>query len=281
MRSQTFNAFWHGAALSPLHWACLSSFIERGHRLRLFSYRDLDVPKGVILEDARKIMSDKELFEFENSFSAFSNIFRYKVLLEQGGWWVDTDVLCLKEDIPDCTYAWARQDEDSINGAVLRFPAGDPTLRKIHDAALKIGKRVKVWGQIGPTLLTKFLAGRQFPGHYGTTHEFYPVHWLEPHLFWMRDGNDVVVHKCGNAPFLHLWGSMFSYYGIDIAASPPRGSFLQHIYERSSFPHALPPSDEEKTLVSISAFLGKKWVRERSKRLLGHDLFEGVAVNGR
>ena len=277
MRNQTFTAFWHGAALSPMHWACLASFVERGHRMRLYTYRDLEVPPGVILEDARQVMSDKELFEFEKSFSAFSNIFRYKVLLEQGGWWVDTDIYCLAEDIPDPPYAWARQDEDSINGAVLRFPAGDPTLEKILKAAIKVGKRVKIWGQIGPTLLTKHLEGRNFPGHYGTTHDFYPVHWLETHLLWMPGGRDAILAKCGEAPFLHLWGSMFSYYGIDIDASPPQGSFLRHMYERSAFPRALPPTDEEKTLSSIRAFLDKKWVRERSMRLLGYDTFTTVA----
>ena len=30
------------------------------------------------------------------SLAAFSNLFRYKLLLERGGWWVDTDVICLR-----------------------------------------------------------------------------------------------------------------------------------------------------------------------------------------
>ena len=278
MRHQTFNAFWHGAQLSPMHWACLGSFVERGHRLRLFAYQDVAVPAGVTLEDARRIMSERELFEFEKSFSAFSNIFRYKMLLEHGGWWVDTDVYCLAEDIAECTYAWARQDEDSINGAILRFPAGDATLARILRAAEKVGKNVKVWGQIGPTLLTKHLEGRRFAGHYGSTRDFYPVHWLEPHLFWMRGADAQVVRKCAGAPFVHLWGSMFSYYGIDVDAAPPEGSFLARIYQGSSFPRSLPSADEARTLVAIREFLGKRWVRERSRRLIGYDVFEALAA---
>ena len=278
MRNHSFNAFWHGAPLSPMHWACLGSFIEHGHHVRLFAYRDMAVPQGVTLEDARRIMNERELFEFENSFGAFSDIFRYRMLLDHGGWWVDTDVYCFADDIPDCRYAWARQDHDSINGAVLRFPAGDPNLEKISLAAAKVGRNVKVWGQIGPTLLTKHLAGRRFDGHYGATGDFYPVHWLEPHLFWMRGADAEVMSKCAGAPFVHLWGSMFSYYGIDVDAAPPEGSFLHRIYGKSSFPRALARADEARTLLAIREFLGKKWVRERSRRLLGYDVFEALAA---
>src|ERR1044071_2161409 len=107
MPKQIFSSFWHGQALPPLHWACLNSFVARGHQLRLYCYRPVQVPDGVTLADASTVMDEQELFEFDHSFSAFSNIFRYKLLLREGCWWVDTDVFCLVDDIPDCAYAWA------------------------------------------------------------------------------------------------------------------------------------------------------------------------------
>src|SRR4051812_37214979 len=113
MKHETFNTFWHGRELSPLHWACLKSFPDRGHRLRVFAYGAVDLPPGVEQEDARQVMPESELFEFSESFSAFSNVFRYKLLLEQGGWWTDTDVFCQSEEIPDCTHAWAPEDEST------------------------------------------------------------------------------------------------------------------------------------------------------------------------
>ena len=132
---ELFNTFWHGADLSPWHWACLGSFIRRGHRVRLFSYRPLALPPGVEPADASTIIPEGELFAFQDSFSAFSNVFRYQLLLQEGGWWIDTDVYCLIETVPACRYAWARESAEFINGAILKFPAGDPVLARLLAAA--------------------------------------------------------------------------------------------------------------------------------------------------
>jgi hypothetical protein len=108
LKHQSFNSFWYGGRLSPLEWACLASFVDRGHKMRLFSYDQIDVPRGVVLEDASGIVEKNRLFTVNGSVSAFSDIFRYEFILKHGEWWIDTDVYCLREDIPDCRYAWAR-----------------------------------------------------------------------------------------------------------------------------------------------------------------------------
>ncbi|HEX7708118.1 MAG TPA: hypothetical protein VF701_16780, partial [Thermoanaerobaculia bacterium] len=105
--------------------------------------------------------------------------------------------------------------------------------------------------------------------------DFYPIHWLEPHLFWLPSGFEDVLSRCGTAPFVHLWGSMFSYFGIDIHRSAPDGSFLDTIRRTSPHPLSTPelsPSEQEGTLMSIRAFLDKPWVRARGGRVLGRDL---------
>src|SRR3954447_25261405 len=75
MRHQAFNSFWHGTSLSPLEWACLSSFIDCGHRFRLFSYESISVPRGVSLEDASTVVRRDDLFLLNGTASAFSNVF--------------------------------------------------------------------------------------------------------------------------------------------------------------------------------------------------------------
>jgi hypothetical protein len=272
MQNQVFNTFWYGPELSPLHWACLKSFADRGHRLRVFTYEPLKLPPGVLREDAAQFVSQSELFEFDESFGAFSDIFRYELLMQEGGWWVDSDVYCLKEDIIECDYAWAAEDDQNINGAILKFPSGDPTLRSILAEARQIGSDVKVWGEIGPHLLTKHLAGREFPNHYGSTQAFYPVHWIETHLLWQPFGNDFIQARCTQSPFVHLWGSMFRHFGIDIGNAAPEGSFLCWMEGHSDFYRDLTPLDPEiqvKTIQSINAFLGRKWVKEKWERLFG------------
>jgi hypothetical protein len=266
VRGQLFNTFWHGPALSPLHEACLRSFVARGHRVRLFCYQPVDVPPGVELADARRVLPEGDLFEFGGSFSAFSNVFRYALLHAEGGWWVDADVLCLQEELPDLTRAWAREDPDFVNGAILRFPASDPVLARLLDAARAVGPAVAFQGQLGPRLLTEQLPG---PAP-ASTRDFYPIHWLEAHRLWMRDDEGFVSARGEGASFLHLWGAMLRFLGIELALAPPEGSFLRRLLPT----HRLRPLDaaaEQRTLASVRRFLQNDDYRERSLRVLGYD----------
>src|SRR3569623_1820592 len=61
-----FQAFWHGPPLSQLHFAAMRSFIDHGHRLRLYTYSDRKVPDGVELRDAREVLPEDRLFLFQN-----------------------------------------------------------------------------------------------------------------------------------------------------------------------------------------------------------------------
>lgn len=275
MRHHQFNSFWHGNELSPLEWVCLSSFIEHQHSVRLFSYKPVIAPAGVSVEDAAEIVPRNELFLFKGSVSAFSNLFRYCLLRKYNEWWVDTDVYCLRNDIPDCRYAWAEQDVDQINGAVLKFPPNDPTLREITRAAYEIGSHVKVWGELGPDLLTKYLMASKFDGHFGKRIEFYPIYFMETFLFWLPDYGDIVAEKCRDSYFIHMWTSVFPQMGIDRYKKPPTGSFLEKIY----IPH-LPTlhlqetsiEEHNRTLESIKTYCNYKWVISSSMRQLGYDI---------
>jgi hypothetical protein len=260
MPKQTLSTFWHGRELSPLHRICLRSFVERGHRLKLYGYREVDVPDGVELEDARQVVAESELFEFMASYSGFSNIFRYALLLARDSWWVDTDVYCLADDIPDCRYAWAQESPGQINGAILRFPPGDPTLARILSAARAIGASVQQHGDLGPHLLTAHLSGFDPAGHFGSTEAFYPVDWRDVHRFWMPGHGDFVRSRIAGATFLHLSTMAFRFAGIDERVTPPYGSFLYEFFERAGGLDDLTPLDDERrqrTIAAIRTFTGK------------------------
>src|SRR5215203_6108134 len=210
MKGHQFNSFWYGNELSPVEWACLSSFVEHGHRVRLFCYNTVEVPDGISVADASDIVKKDEIFLLNGSISQFSDLFRYELLTKYGEWWVDTDVYCLRDDIPECRYAWAYQDVDEINGAILKFPPNDPALQEISMAAKKIGRNAAFWGEVGPHLLTEHLKSKRFDGHLGTREAFYPVHYLETFLFWLPGLDEVIKTKCCNSYFAHVWTSIFS-----------------------------------------------------------------------
>ncbi len=86
----------------------MRSFVNCGHSVELYAYADLDVPPGVTLCDASRVLPLTDVFcraygRTSVSVSAFSNLFRYKMLFEKGGIWADTDIFCQKSltDLPD------------------------------------------------------------------------------------------------------------------------------------------------------------------------------------
>jgi hypothetical protein len=228
-----------------------------------------------LLEDASRIVPKDELFLVDGSVAAFSDLFRYKAIQIYGEWWADTDVYCLKDDIPDCDYAWANEDQDNINGAILKFPANDSTLFAISRAAQAIGGKTNNWCELGPHLLTKHLAGIAFGNHFGKRDYFYPIHWLETFLFWVPHQNDYIKFRCRDSFFVHLWSSMFGQIGIDRYTKPPFGSFLDAIYKASKSSLSIPESDVTsytRTVELMKAYFNREWVKECSERKLGYDV---------
>jgi Glycosyltransferase sugar-binding region containing DXD motif len=106
--NRTVHALWIGNKLSKLELLTISSFIAQGHEFRLWTYSDLvtPLPRGVVLCDAAKILpretvfrsvaSDQETGVGKGSFANFSDLFRYKLLYHEGGYWTDMDITCLK-----------------------------------------------------------------------------------------------------------------------------------------------------------------------------------------
>ena len=273
---EVFKMFWHGETLSPLEWCCMRSFIEKRHSLQVFTYKEIPLPEGVTPEDAERIIPSDQLFYFDESPSAFSNIFRYKLLLEQGGWWVDTDVFCLSETLPQCKFAWAEEDPGQVNGAILKFPKADPACRKLLAGAIDKAKHLTAWGQLGPDLLTETLKNKNTVrvDHFGNQEQFYPIHWLQPHYFWLPEFRDLVIRNSDNALFIHFWNNMLKRMGIDVFRRPPSGSFLSKVYQ--GCPGILPSTmqDELTCREKINSYLQQRWVQDWWVGQLGRELVE-------
>ena len=231
MVNDVFNMFWHGRSISSLETTCMQSFVRHGHRLRVFTYDEHSLPEGVEHADAREILPYERLFTFKNSPSAFTNIFRYALLFEQGGWWVDSDVLCRKTELPACDYYWAEQQPRVLNGAILKFPPSDPMCGRLLELAEEGSKRLTKWGQLGPDLLTKHLRDYRPIGLAGSTQDAYPLHYLETHFFWLPEFASVVQSRTRSSTFLHFWHSIMTSMGIDVEEVPPRGSYLDALYD--------------------------------------------------
>ena len=233
-----FQSFWSGGALTPYEAFCLKSFIDCGHAFDLYTFElDIQVPTGVRVCDAADLFRPEELFVYEQeefgqgSPAAFANLFRYKLLAEKGGWWVDTDVVCLARDIPIFTEFFAREDTDLVNTAVLFFEPRHPVMMRCLDEALKLGRNVR-WGDTGPRLLTRVVKELGREDQALARHLCYPVHYSEAVDLLRPSKSASISERTAASPFIHLWNEMLRHRGVQKGNLPPKGSMLRQWIER-------------------------------------------------
>jgi hypothetical protein len=260
------NTFWSGSRLSPVEIACLRSFMHRGIQVRLFSYDAIELPAGIEWVDAGEVLPRESLFHFDGSPAAFSDIFRYKLLRDEGGWWVDTDVVFTGSALPDCSHYWAWQDLRTINNAVLKFPRGDPLCASLLAESQSRATDLTAWGETGPQLLTEFVWGGRQDVHTQSVASTYPVHWLQAYYFWFPELAPVVRRLSAEATFVHLWNSLYARMGLDLGQPVPAGSFLATLA-----PGHIAPLDAVRradAVASIRNYLSAGWLPDIWPRIM-------------
>jgi len=233
----TFQTFWWGDALSPYEMFCLKSFVDNGYKVHLYTFESrLNVPDGVLTCDASKLIGRDRFFTYESSEgkgspAGFANLFRYRLLAEKGGWWIDTDVVCLSSTIPFVDQFFAYQDDKLVNCAVLFFKAQHPAMIRCHARADELGSSAQ-WGDTGPRLLTKVLRRLRCIDRARPPSECYPVHYSDA-LDPLRPSEcTAVLERIKSSFFLHLWNDQLRRHGIRKDCLPPRGSALRQLVER-------------------------------------------------
>lgn len=142
------QSLWIGGKLSLLEQLTLHSFINCGHDFHLYVYNELEteIPKEVIVKDANEILDRKHIFSYKKynqfghgkgSVSGFSDIFRYKLLFEKGGWWVDMDVTCIKPLNINAPYYFRKHHELLAVGNVMKAPKGNPLMKDCYEEAVR------------------------------------------------------------------------------------------------------------------------------------------------
>lgn len=235
--AQLFQSFWWGEPLSPYEWLSLKSFVDCGHGFDLYSFDPhMAVPAGVRVRDAAELTSRAEFFVYESgvgkgSPAAFANLFRYKLLAERGGWWVDTDVVCLSDTIPDYPRFVAQQDEELVNNAVMRFEPRHPVMLRCLERAAEKGRSVR-WGDTGPLLLTQVMQELGETQGILAPSICYPIHHANALEVLRPSTLGSVTARVNGSQFLHLWNQVLIDVGVRKTYLPPRGSLLRRLVER-------------------------------------------------
>lgn len=230
-----FQSLWVGGALSPLEIACIRSFLARGHAFRLYCYENIaNVPEGCGRADAGEILAASEVFAYRHgrergSYAGFADLFRYKLLRDRGGWWVDTDVVCLATEVPSDDVGLAPEQPGCINNAIMHFPAGHPAMQAAYDMARAAGKDIG-FGDTGPVCMTAVAERCDLAPLLAPQHAYYPLHWSEFMALILPERRAFVRERLSGAAFVHLWNEMFRRTSYDKAVRPPAGSFLYDLY---------------------------------------------------
>ena len=91
------QSLWIGDQLSLMEIYSIKSFLNLGMEFHLYTYNKVKgVPKGTKIKDANKILPQETVFKLQETFLPFSDIWRYKLLYEKGGYWVDLDIIATK-----------------------------------------------------------------------------------------------------------------------------------------------------------------------------------------
>lgn len=239
----TVQMFWHGKPLSPYELLCLQSFVDLGHTVHVYTYENQKIPPQFEVYDAAEIISFASYFDYTSTggrktASAFSNLFRYRLLYERGGWWVDTDVICLTRKIPnyDLFFAWEVSPK-IIGSAVLFAPAGHPLMAACADAAIELIAETGAefpWGTIGPRLLTSKIAAMGYTDDAYPSSVCYPLHHSEALSFLSPSAAESISGRTRDSVFVHLWNEVLMDENIDKTQRPAAGSFLGAVADRHS-----------------------------------------------
>lgn len=218
------HTLWVGNSLSTLEVLALTSHIEVGHAVTLWAYGDVArVPAGVAVADAREVMPEADVFAYQTgagagSYSACSNLFRYKLLSERDVWWADADVVALKPfDFPGYfVFASERMQNYSFvpTTCVMKLPTVFAYGCYQKAKALAEDRTRLEWGTIGPKLLDDTIRNWPYRGisaHVQPAETFCPVNWFDSQY-------DPPVHQevdLSESYAVHFWNEMWRRAGVD------------------------------------------------------------------
>jgi hypothetical protein len=221
--SRRIQGLWVGEALSVLERLSIASFLAHGHEFDLFTYGPVrGIPAGARLRDAAEILGPERVFRYRDhaSYAGFANYFRYKLLLEKGGWWVDLDAVCMKPFDFDEEFIFSSEQTGDgrqvPNVGFIKAPAGSAIMRELWRRCQEKPPDQIRWGETGPRLLAQVLPQFGLEASVQESHVFCPIvdcDWervLDPRETWSFPPSTRAIH---------LWNEMWRRADRDKSAA--------------------------------------------------------------
>lgn len=185
--NQIIQGLWIGGELSTMEQLSIKSFLANGHDYHLYVYDKVEnIPEGTVVKDGNEILPKDKIFTYQvgwgkGSYAGFSDFFRYHLLKNKGGWWVDTDVICLKyfdfaQDYVICSSYEGKWGEIA-NSCVLKFPKGSDLSFYLTEVCDRTNTATVKFGETGPNLVQKAVAELKYQNSIVSYQAFCPISW--------------------------------------------------------------------------------------------------------
>lgn len=231
------QSLWIGARLSMMEQLCIHSFLAHGHPFHLYVDGAVQgIPAGTVVRDVREILPDAPILRYRSGMGAgspslYSDLFRFALLCQRGGWWIDLDVVALcpfpspKEPVVGLVRR-SRRRTGPVPG-VMWFPPEHPVMARCLAACAPDQLEHSRWGDFGPALLAR--AVEELSLEEACLHPpdlFYPV---DAPRFWdlMRPGP-----LPSGSLAVHLWHNLWRHYGVDPDRRFPAASPYEQLLTR-------------------------------------------------
>ena len=216
--NHVIQGLWIGPELSEMERLSICSFLKNGHEYHLYCYDQVaNVPRGTKVKDANEILPRSSVFQYQHqaSYAGFANFFRYKLLLERGGWWADTDLVCLRPfDFPE-EHVFGTEICDGsevVTSGIIKAPAGSTAMAYAWTVCQSKDPARLRWGETGPKLVAEAVDKYSLQQYVKPHHIFCPVSYL--------DWREILKPESGELPVetscaVHLWNEMWRAAGQD------------------------------------------------------------------
>lgn len=238
MQRDPVASLWIGQ-ITPLERLCILSFLRQGHVFKLYTYGDVGaLPEGVTVCDANEILPESAVFRNRIGFGAgsvagFSDVFRFKLLLDQGGWWVDTDVFCLRPfDFP-APYVLGAEDKPVASG-VIKAPAGSELMGKCFNAACRLDRTRFLWNDY-VNILAKTVREQGLMHYVVSPDVFSPILWRDIPRYVLGKR---VFRPSPHSYAVHLYNEVWRCCRFDKNATYPPTSVFEILKRRLTDPMA-------------------------------------------
>ena len=171
---------WIGEKLPILQQHSIKSLLLTNHNVNFYTYRDYpELEQFKSFDnfnhgDANDIVHEDDIWTYKvsahgkGSYAGFANHWRLIYLLKNGGTWVDSDVIAIRnvEDFGRNQIMIAaeildkRNMKDKANNNLLSFPKNDFLIEEMEALCSEVKDNAK-FGETGPSSLRKHL--RKFP----------------------------------------------------------------------------------------------------------------------